>query len=659
MPSSPVDLVIGNVDGCETTIRDAVTINPGPLALSIDPPVIYDGFDNTLKVYVANFPAGGPVTRVELVPPAPDGNLLLCEDGNIDPAVPDCTDIVGGGRSGTFNVNLPAGTLSLLTGPPTEATFNLKIDTTASCDALLVDGLRVVSVPEVATMELSPAFGKVGERTALTVTMTAPVGGLFVSTPRVYLTNVTSGGPLASVAFVDAESLTVVVPDTFTLSCGTDCFEDFDLTAVNPTGELFIQSGAFRLSTFPPPRIDNITPGQLPGSAESQVQVTGEFFSNTPSDPTAELVSCRDFGTGAPVADQTITLTFIDAQNLTLDIPVVGNDTVCLVKITNGQDDAFDRFSALVFGNSSGNIPAPQTSPQSLMTARRAHGAAVVGATRAARYLYVVGGDDGTAAGALSSVEVAPLALTGEVAQPFKNTRYGLAAPRTHLGLVRAGRVLYAIGGSNDQGLAVATVERAVVLDPTEVLSLTIDDFDFGADEGANKGLDGGAWIYQTAIVFADNDPINPCGESLPSEPFLLINIPDVTVGLVLTLAWSEPDTVGTLTNRVIAGYRVYRTPSADGSLNEITFLNYVDGAANTTYFDDGKPVTAPASVTGCTPETDLKPMALGETSKWVSAGVPQLSSARKGAGIRSVRDKTTNKIFLYAVSGLDDQATP
>jgi hypothetical protein len=94
-------------------------------------------------------------------------------------------------------------------------------------------------------------------------------------------------------------------------------------------------------------------------------------------------------------------------------------------------------------------------------------------ATNTARFLNVLGGDDGTGGAALSSVESAPLSLLGAPG-PFMTQRTHLSQPRVYAGGALVGRFLYVAGGSSG-GVALGTVERAAVLDPAErgVLKLT------------------------------------------------------------------------------------------------------------------------------------------------------------------------------------------
>ncbi|OGQ87501.1 MAG: hypothetical protein A2289_11315 [Deltaproteobacteria bacterium RIFOXYA12_FULL_58_15] len=666
--NSPIDLVVENVEGCSATSVDSVVVSSGPMVLYADPPFIYNEFANEIAVYGTNF-ASRDIEHVELIAQRTGDVIVLCDDSGTPTA---CDDDLSGATGGVFRVNVPADTLALVSdrAPDDEAseTFTLRAtNPTDTCATSLPNAITIVKTTEPASLVMQPAFGKVGTQVPVTITMTNPSPGLLVATPRAYITSTASGAPLESVAFVSQNTLTAIVPDDLAIDGD---YTDFDLTVINPDGTVFVEEGAFRISSFDAPRIDNANPGQVSPTGGA-VQVAGVHFSNDPSGPNVALAQCSDpSGTmtfpddpdGDGVNDGYIlapgSITYNDVQSLRVVLPASQQYVTCLLRVENVRDNAYDLFSAIVYANASGNIPSPTDSGQTLNVGRQGHGIAAVAATRAAHYLYAVGGDTLDPSTAVASVEYASLHLTGDLGGPFVTTRYSLNSARTYLSLLQVDRVLYAVGGADSTGVAQSTVERAVVLDPTEIVAVNMQSFEFGSD--AIPALGAGGWIYQVAIVFHPNDPINPCGESLPSEPFV-INLPDVSMGLVPTLEWNEANVANLgsrFVGRQVQGYRVYRTPAANRSLAEIEFLNNVDGPATVTYEDDGQPVAAYNTITGCAAVVSgTKPLALGETSKWVTlSGAMDLNGARKGAGFRSVADKTdgSNKVFLYVMSGLD-----
>lgn len=772
-----VDLTVSNsqddtdptANVCVATVPDAVIVEQGPLVLYVDPPIIYDGIDNTLQVYAAGF-IDGTVARVELIPPTGD-NIELCNDAT----APPCDDL-SGVASGRFSVSVPAGTLASLDGSPTEALFGIYVESgSGNCPGKLENTVRILSVPEAGTVvSVDPAQGKVGENTPITITMTNPDPGLFTPTPRAFMTSSTSGGPLKAVAYGDAETLTAIVPDTFTIAASP---ESFDLIIITPDGRLIIEEDAFSLTSYDPPIIETVTPGQVPSTGGNTVVITGQNF----QDPTAfggvapdvGFVFCQDEDGGELTAGSITLDTFTSSSSITVLVtPPVGmtNFASCAITVTNPRDAAIAVYSSLVFATAnSGNIPGPRLSDRYLSAGRDGSGAAIVGATRASRYLYVAGGESGTnatlltaaagpyaladgdtlgvdidgagattvtfaiadfvditqatadelvavltrdlgagiiasvetdgvnswvrmitatqgAAGSLQvtggtanavlqfptelavgsdpdilgTVEYAPLGLRGSLISDFVTARYEMATARRDFGLLPVGRALYAIGGLDSADVVLDSVERAVVLDPQETVAVDFEDFAFG--EPGDLGLEEGSWIYQVAVVFADDDPINPCGESLPSEPFAFV-VPDVTDGLKITLSWNEPDTATGGTNwtgRSIAGYRIYRTNAANGTQADIQFLNDVEGVSNTSYEDSA--TTVAGSIASCSgyldPVAGQQPLQLGETSRWVEVTGLPLNSPRQGAAVRAVPDRLSNQVFLYAMGGFDNTST-
>src|SRR5207249_483980 len=91
----------------------------------------------------------------------------------------------------------------------------------------------------------------------------------------------------------------------------------------------------------------------------------------------------------------------------------------CIITATNpGPPPASFDFSALVLQNASLKT-GPWAPATTMVTARRALGMATVPVTPSARYLYAVGGDAGTEAGALDSVEAAPVDVFGKLGKWF------------------------------------------------------------------------------------------------------------------------------------------------------------------------------------------------------------------------------------------------
>jgi hypothetical protein len=144
-------------------------------------------------------------------------------------------------------------------------------------------------------------------------------------------------------------------------------------------------------------------------------------------------------------------------------------------------------------------------------------------------------------------------------------------------------------------------------------------------------GIGGGVWYYRVSAIMAADDPNNPGGETLPSDP-LALNLPsDLDGTLVLTLFWSEVPGA--------QGYRVYRSPTPDLPTGSELLLAEITGGTTTSYED----------VSG-TPAGDL-PRPLGATGVWMS--MSDLGTEREAAGVTVAKDPTTPDLFhIYAIGG-------
>lgn len=261
-----------------------------------------------------------------------------------------------------------------------------------------------------------------------------------------------------------------------------------------------------------------------------------------------------------------------------------------------------------------------------MIEARRAPAVAAGRANRSARFVYAVGGDDGSAAGAKATVESAPVDVFGVPGAWFAQP-VSLATPRTLAGIVSIGRFLYLVGGNDGTGTT-TEVSRALVLDPLQAPQIA----DVGARRGnGGEGIGAGVWYYRVAAVMDDADPSNPGGETLPSD-VLAVNLPDSLEGtLVLTIVWT-PVTGA-------KGYRVYRSPDPDMPAGSELLLAEVEDGAVTSYEDaSGAPAGAP-------------PRPLGSTGVWVD--MPPLTTAREAAGVAIARDPDDPTVsYIYAVAG-------
>ena len=115
----------------------------------------------------------------------------------------------------------------------------------------------------------------------------------------------------------------------------------------------------------------------------------------------------------------------------------------------------------------------------------------------------------------------------------WSDQRYSLPQARTFTSSAIIGRYIYLVGGS-DGTSATNSVYRAEILDP--LAGPDVVDLDAALGDGTT-GLGGGMWYYKVAAVFPNGDANNPGGESLPGE-LLTVQLPDRSDKIILTLTW-------------------------------------------------------------------------------------------------------------------------
>jgi hypothetical protein len=595
-PGGPYPLTVENLNGCAATLPGVVSVTAGPQIFFVDPPVAYNGLTTQLTIYGSGLSAG--ITSVSLRPTGTtDAPTNLAFTWN--PAKPN-----------RLQATVPSGTAA--------GQYDILVSQAGVCDAWLVAGLKLVYEVTLLVVSVTPSFGHTADSTAITVQADPAVGGGFQPVPRLYLNpqTGTQAATLRSVTFVDPSSVTAVVPSGLPV-------DTYDLIAVNPDGGLGLLPDAFRVTTLPPPAIAAITPGSIPNRTGEEVTVDGANFRSP-----AALLRCYDVKT-ATVVDNTPAATNPSATQVTLTVDgsVFPMGAVCIVRITNGDDGSYDEYLSLVVTNLSQNLTTFAGGPP--MSAKRRALASVTNRTdRAARFIYAIGGDGGTTSTVLGSVEVAPVDIFGKPGA-FFTQRHGLVTARSFHGAAAVGRCLYVVGGVNDTTL-LASVERACVLDPEERPEVA----DLDLEVSLTDGLGGGLFYYQVAALTPGTHPLNPNGETLPSEPFPVL-LPtldgrEVTV----TVYWSLVSGA--------TGYRIYRSPAAGAAADALELIATV--GAVTSYTDTG------AAATG------ERPHRRGSTGPWQTLAAA-LPTPRQGAGVALVPDPgdPAGTLFnLYVVGGLE-----
>ncbi len=620
-PGVDCEVVVVNPDRCEDRPlpHEVVTGTEGPILFFVDPPVVYSGIN----------------TRVTLYLTAVDGEFTVQIEPTDGGAAP--TDLVAtlvAGHDNRVQATIPAGT--------TAGKYDIVVSDETQCAARLQDAVTITDDLTLDLNPIVPPFGYEPRSTALSV-FRDPAGSVdFSPTPRVFLNPSADEDAVAiqvtGVSFIDSDGLTAVVPaDT---PAGS-----YDVVVVNPTGEVGLLEAGYESLVNPPPVITDVVPQSIVAQSDQSIEVRGVDFVNS-----SVRVTCQNpagGGTSRPdVTDGSVSCSGgVCSQTATVDGGSLAAGSVCLVRVSN-EDGSWDEFSAIGVTNSSENLSEPVPGP-ALGTARRALVSAAVKATSASRFVYAIAGDTGASGTALSSVEIAPVDVFGNMTT-WSDARESLQAARAYAASATIGRYVYVYGGA-DGSNALSSGERALVLSPEEVPVL--EDVDLclaGGDQpcfdlaGIGDGLEPGVYSYRVSALIDETDSVNLGGETLASDPITLrlseINGRRISVNL----SWSPPlDSEGDVLSGVV-GYRIYRTPVDGTAGSDEVLLDEVSDGATLSYVDDGT--------------TELRgraPLPLGSTSAWQA--LPELDVARVGAVGATVRDPDdANQWHVYSLLGKD-----
>jgi len=495
----PLDVTMRNALGCDSVLSKAVVVVPGPSLLFVDPPAVPAGYSLQATVYASGI--SGTIQQAQLAPAGTTTYTTL-------------TVLTDPNHPNRILVTLPANL--------TAGSYDLKIDDQTSCSAVLPNALKVVASPTLTVMAPSPAFGSPAQNTAVSVG-----GSGFVSTPRVYAA-ISGGGTsvsaaaLQAVTFRSASSLSAVFPKGLTPG-------QYDLLVINQDGSFGIKAQAFTVTqaTAPPPVITSIAPSSVVVATSASITINGRNFRAPQVTPT-----CYD-ATNTVVAGATATLGATTAQTVAAMLTAPAGSLYCTVRVTDTDNSTYFDYSAVGVTNASLNLTGFKPT-SNLTVARRALGAAAGRPTDVARFVYAVGGDSGTDNAPRSTVEAASTGLDGSLTSFFPLSQ-SLPKALSFLGVVNVGRFLYSVGGF-DGTAAVADVYRAELLDPLNAPQFS--DVDVRVDMA--QGLDSGLYIYRIAAVMKATDANNPGGETLAGDSFP-IQLPQISSGkLQLVLSWAQ-----------------------------------------------------------------------------------------------------------------------
>ncbi|QRK05926.1 hypothetical protein JQX13_38195 [Archangium violaceum] len=604
-PGGPYDIeIVTAAGGCEATVAAVLSVTDGPTVFFADPPVVYNGITTQATLYASGFSAEGLQVQVR---PSGTAEPFVTVPSQYNPSKANriLFTVAQETPAGSYDVRVVDGA-------------------TTTCPGELTAAFKVVDQTTLRLTSIQPPFGSTLENTAVELSADATVGGGLQGLPRFYLNPATAGAvavPLESVAVNSTSKATAVVPSGQLAGL-------YDVIVVNPDGAVGVLDDAYTILADKLPGIATVNPGSLlTGQSAAAFEVKGENF-RTP----AVALRCLDGSTGA-ITTVPATVASVDTAGTllqaTVDSSSFANGQACVVRVTNA-DTSYAEYSSLVFTNAAQKLTAFNSGP-ALGTPRRAPVAAGGRATSAAQFLYVLGGDNGTEAGAYASVESAPLDIFGLPSGYFPQPN-ALTVPRTRATGQRVGDFLYVAGGRDASGVH-TTVERAFILKPKDKVNIT----DLDVAISTEKGLPRGVYFYRVAAVMGSADAFNPDGENLPSDPFP-VSLPALEGrGLVLTVRWAG-----------VSGavkYRVYRT-TADARAGTERLLAEVP-STQAWFTDDGSLTPGGAS-----------PLPIGATGRW--SVVAHLTAGRDGAtsvvlpGPADTSTKTEVH-YLYVLGGKDE----
>ncbi|MFB6372070.1 MAG: hypothetical protein ABEN55_02915, partial [Bradymonadaceae bacterium] len=494
LPSGDYSVKVTNPDGCSDTSDGTVSVLKGPLAIFADPPVHYNQIELTGLLYFTNGKAKD-ITKVQIRGPSGtvrdlNFNTISGEDNQLEVTLPD-QDPANSSQP------LPAG----------------------SYDMRLTEDVSGVNCGQWME-DIDPKYGWEDSQTSVRITADespAPGEVQFKPTPRVYLnpTSSTSGTTafeLEGVTYNSSTELNGIVPSGKPVGW-------YDVVVVNPDGTVGVLEKAFKITDKAPPVITGVSPGTWSSPDQFSVTIEGENFRIDPAnqtDPYPVTVVCE---TGpAPkslsVDNHNTTVTSQTSTQIKFDFDTDGMDKgdACEITVTN-TDGTTGKFSPIATVNPAYNFISFEDGPN-FKQPRRWPAMDSGEPSRQQRFVYAIGGDDGTAVGGTrSSIEFAQIDRFGNP-ESWSFLRYDLPGDgRTFARSTRIRDFIYVAGG-HDGTAATDTIIRSNVLDPTH--NPDIDGLDFGFTEGTpDGGLDPGTYYYRVAAVHTSTNAHNPGGETL------------------------------------------------------------------------------------------------------------------------------------------------
>lgn len=419
--------------------------------------------------------------------------------------------------------------------------------------------------------------------------------------------------PLQGIELTSGSELSVRVPPNFTGG-------DHDLIVLNPDGTAGIAPAGLVLSDQAAPLITSVQPPAAYYGTSVDFKVLGSSFEVG----SAAALICDN---GNVVG---LTTTFVSAIELELHyFGALAESTICIVEIQN-SDGQVTAWSGVRMQGGSESFGAPAlVSP--MTQARRAPALAMARLSGTGHRVYAIGGDDGTDANALSTVEFMDVSAFGATGA-WRPSAVELPAPRTFAWVAQHGHFLYLAGGFDGSDV-VDTVYRAEILgsDSAPVISR----YRLSSDPQAT-GFSSSTKAYRVAPVFPSDHPTNPSGVGT-AGPVFVARVPAVGE-ISAALQWQAvPGAVA---------YQVFTQATGsywDGNPGSLELLAVT---ASTSYVDAGDQAT----------DANIRAHEAGETGQWHAIAGWGLAAPRShAAGALSPLPGRPDDIALYLLGGLND----
>ncbi|MCL4467330.1 MAG: IPT/TIG domain-containing protein [Deltaproteobacteria bacterium] len=413
-----------------------------------------------------------------------------------------------------------------------------------------------LSSPSISS--ISPQFGWTNADTNITIS-----GANFSPSAAVTFSPAGSaaGMQLIYVAFVSSSQIQAVVPKGMAVDW-------YDVTVTNPNGAKGTSVKAFYVSQNPPPVITGIAPASGSSNAATQITITGNYFASN-----ATVTTIDSSGNALPCSIKSQSSTQIICTTQVLPTGVY------LIRAINTSDGTYYDYSSFIVTNPASNLGGFSTSSQNLVIGRQGLAAVTGNDDIGGRFIYAIGGDNGSGGDTLDSVEYSQPDKFGSL-NPF-NLTTPLIYRTTGAAAFQYNGYVYVLGGRTPAGYTPA-IERAKILttDSAPVIafkSLTV----------LNGGsLPAGTWVYAVSANLPTGT--TSIGESLPSP----VVFTSTSSSGSIQLSWQPVSVWNSLSHAFVAvtGYNVYRNVA--GSFKPVLIAWNIHP---TSFVDNGSP--APISI--------------------------------------------------------------